>query len=97
MWISRKEKEDLDRRLEEVTKERDAWEAKYKCVTENQAVVDGKSGCICISLSMYNSLVKPLPELNSRCKSLEKEILKWKKYYADEVQKRLTLIEQMKG
>lgn len=97
MWISKKDKKNLELQLEKATEERDAWEAKYKCVLENQATFDSKNACVYISTRMLDELLNPLLEIKNKCESLEREVNEWKKRYADEVQKRLALIEQMKG
>lgn len=100
MWISKKDKADLEQtkiQLERITEERDDWRAKYKCVTENQVLIDSRNSCVYISTKTLEEILDPFNKAKDRIESLEAEVTKLKKQYADEVQKRLALIEQMKG
>ncbi len=72
------------------------WEAKYKAVTED-AVVYHDNEAIVLSTKVLKQILEPAEQAKAELDALRAELESCKKKYADEVQKRLALIGQMKG
>lgn len=77
-----------------MTQERNEWMGKYLAVTEEASF--RKGGAIIISEDFLNKFVRDSNETKYKLKEVEEELETWKQKYADEVQKRLALIGQMK-
>lgn len=94
MWVKRKDYENIQIELSREQEKRAEWEAKYRALTENQVSHTGKA--LVISSSMLEELLKSGDEAKRKLETLSHELEVWKQKYADEVQKRLALIDQMK-
>ena len=103
MWINKDKYNSMCSELKDVKQERDnvarecnEWRAKYEVVTESKPMYMGEA-TIMLSIDYYYKLSEASEELEKFKKEFSKEITVWKQKYADEVQKRIDLIGQMKG
>lgn len=80
MWISHKKLKQLEAELHNARTERDVWQRRYQDET---------------NYDRQFRLVE-LYKLKQKCEMLSQELTEWKQKYADEVQKRIALIERTK-
>lgn len=95
MWISKSDRDRMASDRIVAMQECSEWKAKYEAVTKNQATCIG--GAVVLSQEALKSLLSVGQQAKAEVDLLRKELEVWKQKYADEVQKRLALIEQMKG
>lgn len=96
MWISKQEYQNVISALDAVKNERDEWKAKYKAVTEDK-IIYRNAEAVTVSIKVLNGWLEEGGQAIEECKALRAELVDLKKKYADEVQKRLALIEQMEA
>lgn len=94
MWISKKKYEQMQLELQVSESDRAMAEAKYKAITENQITVT--DGIIILSSEAFNLLCSTNSDSEREVNDLKLELSVLKQKYADEVQKRFELIEQIK-
>lgn len=95
MWISKAVHKEMISELDRVSHERDEWMAKYRAVTENRAT--RTLNAVIMSSQCLIEIIQEKESTKAELKSLKSELNIWKQKYADEVQKRVDLISQMKG
>lgn len=96
MWIGKKERDQIVADRDSAVRECHEWKAKYKAITED-AVMFCDNDTIILSTKVFNQILEPAEQAKAALDTLRAELESWKQKYADEVQKRLALIEQMKG
>lgn len=99
MWITHHQFQhfmDTEKEKVQLTNELDELKASYRAITDQDAVVFARNHTAVLHISKLNSMMAELTTLKNSNKSLSAELEKYKQAYADEVQKRLTLIEQIK-
>lgn len=94
MWISKKKYEQMQLELRVAQSDKAMAEAKYKAITENQITATG--GIIILSSEAFNLLCSTNSDSEREVNDLKLELSVLKQKYADEVQKRFELIEQIK-
>lgn len=95
MFISRKEYDRITTDLEFSQSDCAMWKKRYEALEKDREAVVGD--IVYVSLRHFNELLSPVIELEEKVERLQSELNDYKQKYADEVQKRLALIEQMKG
>lgn len=95
MFITRLEYERITTDLEFAQSDCAMWKKRYEALEKDKEAVVGD--IVYISLRHFNELLSPVKELDEKVERLQSELNDYKQKYADEVQKRLALIEQMKG
>lgn len=95
MWISKKKQQKMESEFHSIELERDEWKAKYL------AAVDGKTVCVnkamVVSQEFLTSWIAARNVAEMKLKQTIQELDEYKQKYADEVQKRIDLVKQMKG
>ncbi len=71
------------------------WKAKYEAVTKDQSTC--LYGAVVLPQELLKNLLSAGEQAKAEVELLRQELDTWKQKYADEVQKRLALIEQTKG
>ena len=94
MWISKKKYEQMQLELRVAQSDKAMAEAKYKAITENQ--ITATNGIIILSSKVFNLLCGTNSDSEREVNDLKLELSVLKQKYADEVQKRFELIEQIK-
>lgn len=95
MWIKKEEYEAMKNELISLRKERDTWKDKYTMIAEDKMIFD--DDIITMTVSHLENMFIETGRAEEELNKLRPELETWKQKYADEVQKRLALIEQMKG
>ena len=93
MWVSKKEYEKLEHDCVRGKSDSQMWQAKYEAVVKDR--VTYSDGAAILSMRMLNDLRSQGEIATQKLREVEAELAAWKQKYADEVQKRLTLIEQL--
>lgn len=96
MWISKQEHEELNLKLRVAEQNASEWKAKYEAITKGEVTIMSNDAII-ISTKTLREMLASGDDAKKSLEILRQEIEGWKQKYADEVQKRLTLIEQIKG
>ena len=95
MWIKKSEYDRLKLMLDQADRAASEWKAKCRAATEGATTI--LDNYIVMPLSIWAEMERPIRELRDQLAKLEEENTSLKQKYADEVQKRLALIEQTKG
>lgn len=93
MWISKKEYVELLETKNKFEQDRDIWEAKYKAATEDRVTIGNE--VVVIPTKILNELAGPFTDMQKELENCRNELDKYRQLYADEVQKRLELIEKI--
>ena len=93
MWLSKKKYNELLEKQNNLEQVCNSWKAKYEAVKEDK--VTYIDGAIVISMKMLNELISPTIEMSKQFEDSQNELTKFRQLYADEVQKRLELIEML--
>lgn len=96
MWISKQEYQNVISALDATKNERDEWKAKYQAVIGDK-IMYRNAEAVTVSIKTLNGWLEEGSQAIQECKVLQAELSGFKQKYADEVQKRLALIEQMEG
>ena len=94
MWISKHEYQNVMSALDAVKNERDERKAKYQAVTEDK-IMYRNAEAVTVSVKILNGWLEEGSHAIEECKVLRTELVDLKQKYADEIQKRLVLIEQL--
>lgn len=95
MWINKQRYKCLLEKLHVAEQESAILEAKYKVAIENKGTMINND-IVVISADMLQSFSAGEKAAKKELMVTQQELAKWKQKYADEVQKRLALIEQAK-
>ena len=93
MWVSKKKYNELLEKQNNLEQVCNGWKAKYEAVKEDK--VTFIDGAVVISTEMLNELARPNIEMSKQLEDSKNELMKFRQLYADEVQKRLELIEML--
>lgn len=92
MWVSKEKYNQILQEKNEIKAHSDYIEAQFKALTEQR--VTWHEDVVIMHRDIWHALVFPSQELAEEVEAAHTEINSWKQKYADEVQKRLALIEQ---
>ena len=93
MWIRKKKYNELLEKQNNLEQACNEWTAKYKAVKEDTVTINNSA--VVISIEMLNKLATPNIEMSKQLENTQNELVKFRQLYADEVQKRLELIEML--
>ena len=93
MWISKNKYNELLEKQNNLKQACNEWMAKYEAVKENAVTINNSA--VVISTETLNKLAIHNTEMSKKLENTQNELAKFRQLYADEVQKRLELIEML--
>ena len=94
MWISKKNQQKMESELHSIELERDEWKAKYLAATEGKAIYINKT--VVVSQEFLANWMDARNRAEMELKRIIPKLEEYKQKYADEVQKRIALVKQIK-